>query len=303
MALLGTAPARAQEPAGPPEPEAAPTKAPETPSSPAVADTSGVDTGWTFGPSGQVYPEYAADPRRPQMAFGVVFMTESDVEALYGNGMHRIENRIGERIPILRYTPASGRAWELSVEGGFFGQFDLYKSLENIGWDGWYGLNLAWSFAPGWAGKFHYRHLSSHLGDEFIERTDLQRINYTREDLTLGLAWTFAPGATVYAEGGIDVHKGAERQENLFFQAGAQFREPERTILNAFGWQVATDVQMFQEEDYQPDLSLQAALLIPAQRFGQFGRIALEFHTGRALIGELSALEESYIALFLGWEF
>lgn len=281
LTLLWTAPLPAQEP-----PPAAPS-----------------DTGWTFGPNGQVYPEYAADPRRPQMAFGVVFMTESDVEALYGNGMHRIENRIGERIPVLRYTPGNGRAWELSVEGGFFGQFDLDRSVENIGWDGWYGANLTWGFAPGWAGKFHYRHLSSHLGDEFIERTGLKRINYTREDLTLGLAWTFGSGATVYAEGGIDVHKGSERQENLFFQAGAQYRQAERKILNAFGWQVATDLQLFQEEDYQPDVTLQAALLIPAERFGQFGRIALEFHTGRSLIGELSELEESYVALFLGWEF
>jgi hypothetical protein len=259
--------------------------------------------GWKFGPVGQLYPDYLADPRRPQMAAGLMFVLESDLDRLYDSGGERVDIKLGERIPVLRYTESDGQAWELAVEGAFFGQFDRTQSLENIGWDGWYGANIAWRFDPGWAVKLHYRHLSSHLGDEFIERTGRERIGYTREDLTLGLAWTKPTSTALYAEFGVDTHDGAERQRSLFGQLGAQYREPRRTVFGIFGWHLATDLQFYQEESYRPEFTLQGALLIPAGRSGQQGRIAVELHTGRTLIGELSELTEKSVTILLGWDF
>ena len=256
--------------------------------------------GWEIGPRGILYPDYLADPRRPQISVGALWIVDSDLVDLYEGGNDRLENRLGERFPLVRYTPDSGRAWELTVEGAYFGFFDLKQSIDNVGWDGWYGLGLAWSVAPTWVGQFHYRHLSSQLGDEFIERTGRERVNYTREDITLGLAWEPAPGVALYTEGGVDLYLGSEQQEALFLQFGAQVRREEPSVFDFFGWQAGLDLQRVDVEDFTPEFTAQAALLVPFEREGQSLRIAVEFHTGRVLIGELSDLEETYLGLYFG---
>jgi hypothetical protein len=133
--------------------------------------------------------------------------------------------------------------------------------------------------AGDWSTKLHYRHLSSHPGDEFIERTGRRRIGYTREDFTLGVAWEPLPGATVYGEGGVGIHDGAGRKDAVYFQFGAQ------------------------NGDDDPGITVQGALLVPLARPGQQFRLALEFHTGCVLIGESSEFNENYLALILAWDF
>lgn len=265
----------------------------------AVADSSG----WDVGPPGRLYPSYLADPRRPQTYAGVLHVLSSDLNDGFGNGHVRTMLSFGGRVPVVRYSGSGVQAWEFSVEGAFFGLFDASQSLENIGWDGWYGLLVSWRFARNWSTKLHYRHLSSHLGVEFIERTGRQRIGYTREDFTLGLAWQPLPGATVYGEGGVGIHDGAGRQESGYFQFGAQYRDDDPILWDIFDWQIGTDVQLFEEDDYDPGITVQGALLVPLAREGQQFRLALEFHTGRVLLGELSEFSEDYLALIFAWDF
>ena len=274
----------------------------------AVDSTSRTDdadpTGWTIGPPGHVYPYYLADPRRPQTSAGLNFARNSDLMDQYGNGTVRTDIRLGGRVPLVRYTASNAMAWEICVEGGFFGYFDASQSLENIGWDGRYGLLLGWRFATGFSTKIHLRHLSSHLGDEFIERTGRERIGYTREDVTLGLAWEPVSGGTVYGEIGLGIHDGAARQETSVFQFGGQYRGGQTSkLLGVFGWQAAADIQLYEEEDYTPEITLQAALLLPMAREEQQIRFAIEYHSGRALLGELSDLDEDYVAFLVGWDF
>jgi hypothetical protein len=285
---------------------AVPTRAQQTAADSAAATDSATvadSSGWDVGPVGQLYPNYLADPRRPQTSAGVLHVLSSDLNDEFGSGHVRTIMSLGGRVPVLRYTAPSRQAWEFSVEGAFFGQFDASQSLENIGWDGWYGFLFSWRFASAWSSKLHYRHLSSHLGDEFIERTGRQRIGYAREDFTLGLAWKPLPGAAVYAEGGVGIHDGAGRQEAVYFQFGAQYRDDDPILWDIFDWQIATDIQLFQEDDYDPGITVQGALLVPLARQGQQFRLALEFHTGRVLIGELSEFSEDYVALIFGWDF
>lgn len=269
------------------------------------SDSAAVEepSGWDIGPPGQVYPLYLADPRRPQTNAGLLHVLSSDLNDEFGSGHVRTTLSLGGRVPVVRYTGSGVQAWEFSVEGAFFGFFDASQSLENIGWDGWYGFLFSWRFARSWSTKLHYRHLSSHLGDEFIERTGRDRIGYTREDFTLGLAWEPLPGATVYGEGGVGIHDGAGRQEAGYFQFGAQYRDDDPILWDIFDWQVGTDFQLYQEDDYRPGFTVQGALLVPMGRQGQQFRLALEYHNGRVLIGELSEFSEDYFALIFAWDF
>lgn len=119
----------------------------------------------------------------------------------------------------------------------------------------------------------------------------------------MGLAWMPVRGGAAYAEFGMQIHGNAERQESLFFQFGAQYRDPKPILWKRILWQVAVDTQLFEEDSYDPGFTVQGALVLPTERVGQAFRLALEFHTGRVLIGELSEFNETYLGLIFAWDF
>ena len=53
---------------------------------------------------------------------------------------------LGGSFSLFRAHPGDNpnRGLQLDFKGGFFGHFDIDNSLDNIGWDGIYGLTLAW---------------------------------------------------------------------------------------------------------------------------------------------------------------
>jgi len=79
-------------------------------------------------------------------------------------------------------------------------QFDPGNGLDNIGWDGRYGIFGVWDWNDKVVARIGYRHLSAHLGDEYIEATGRRRINYTRDDLALGLGFFFSEHILIYVE-------------------------------------------------------------------------------------------------------
>ena len=75
-----------------------------------------------------------------------------------------------------------------------------------------FGVPITYRQGP-WETKFGYYHLSSHIGDEYLEKNPgYSRINYVRESLVLGLGWRPNPDWRLYSEAGYAVYKsgGAE---------------------------------------------------------------------------------------------
>ena len=92
-------------------------------------------------PGERLYPAYAADPHRVTFSVQKLFYTDTDVAE---SGSPRFGLKSGGRFGIVRLQPQGRpeRALQVSLEGGFDGQFDADHSLDNIGWDGNYGLLL-----------------------------------------------------------------------------------------------------------------------------------------------------------------
>ncbi len=85
-----------------------------------------------FGPSGQLYPVYIANPIRPQMGIALAYFSESDIP---NAGDERFIIRLGANVGFLRFSPTDkpGSGFQLNVEAGFIGAFDIESSLDNIG--------------------------------------------------------------------------------------------------------------------------------------------------------------------------
>ena len=143
-------------------------------------------------PANDFYPRYIADPLRPQNALTIQWLSDTEIPE---TGAQRFGLRLGGSFGIRRWHPEGepDKGWQLSFEGGFAGQFDITWSWDNTGWDGFYGLYLSRMISPNLGFRVGSQHDSSHIGDEYSERTDTERIHYTREEAIIGVAWSVQP--------------------------------------------------------------------------------------------------------------
>lgn len=265
---------------------------------PADAGAGGAGTVVVAFPDAEFYPQYIADPIRAQSALILQRATSVGIEDA---GDARFLLRLGGRFSLVKWHPA-GRpevGWQLDFEGGFFGQFDVDNSLDNIGWDGLYGLLLSYKPSPDVGFRVGTLHDSAHVGDEYAERTGRRRVEATREEATFGASWRFAPRWQAYGEGGWAF--GLEPfQEPLRLQAGLEWRG-ERRFWGASTWYAALDVTAYQENDLDPRSTFQVGIVVPTDRGTNRYRFALEVTDGRSVLGEFPFDEET--AVGVGWYF
>jgi hypothetical protein len=263
---------------------------------PVAADKPG---GWEFFPEAGFYPLYIADPLRPQAALLVAWLPSSEIPETGGG---RFALRLGGQFPIVAFHP-DGKpdcGWQLDFEGGFSNHFDIGTSLDNIGWDGLFGLLLDYKPRPGLAFRFGSIHDSAHLGDEYIERTGRTRVGYTREEFVLGVSVRASPRWRYYAEVG---HQYGTKnfQEPLRAQAGVEYQGERPWPGARGGWYAALDLRAYEENDWHPRATAQLGINVPTGRGHSLYRFALEGGTGRTVLGEFYTASENYVGV--GWYF
>jgi hypothetical protein len=251
----------------------------------------------TLAPAGNLYPEGMADPYRA--VFGLLYMHVSSSD-IPDSGSTRFGLKAGGRFGLLRLqrsgTPERG--WQLGIEAGFVGVFDVDRGYDNIGWDGVYGLMLTHRLSSSLALKLGAHHTSAHVGDEYQERVGRRRIEYTREEARLGLSWSMRPRWRSYVElgWGYDL-RTRELQEPGRAQVGLSYAAPDTLWSGRAGWYAALDLSAFEERDWELGLSTQVGLSIGSDQ--RRWRLGLEYYDGRCTLGEFFFHDESYLALGL----
>ena len=253
-----------------------------------------------LGPPTDFYPHYIADPRRAQTA--LVLMEFLDRE-IADTTRSRSSIRFGGRVPLVRFHPAGNPdvGWQVDMEAGFFGQFSLLYGMDNYGWDGVYGLLVSYKPISSLGYRFGILHDSAHVGDEYVEKTDRERINYSREEIVAGLSWTPDRQWHFYGEVTWDYEtKGAARDERL--QIGGEYLGLNKLWHGRVNWYSAADINFFAERDWAPATTMQLGLMMPTGQGASRYRLALELYSGRSLMGEFSFQDESYIGLGLYYD-
>jgi hypothetical protein len=264
------------------------------PSAAAETDALRPAGGLEYFPAAALYSPYVADPQRA--GFGLLLMSVPDV-AIPDSGDQRVGLRIGGRLGLLGIgTEEQPGSWQLSLDAGFSGQFDADHSLDNIGWDGIYGLTFAWAVRPDLQMKVGTMHWSSHVGDEYAERTGRRRIGYTRGELLAGTSWWFADRWRAYADYGHAYDYGNEElQQPGRAQGGIEFDSTRAGMSGRYGWYAAVDVAATEEREWERDSAVQVGYVIHAE--GRRWRFGVEYYRGRPPIGEFFQLTETYLSL------
>ena len=212
-------------------------------------------------PAGDVFPVYAADPHRTTNQVSVGFYSRVRIP---DSDSPRTILSAGGRFGMLRIDPidSTGRSWQISLDGGLDAVFDAQYKNDGVGWDGNYGLTVTTASGRSpFAFKIALLHCSSHLGDEYEERTQVPRINYTREELAVATAWRPLARARVYGEVGVAYRIRSERQERWRWQTGAEYERRPTVFGGRMAWYGAADFSLLQERDWRLDTSIQGGLV------------------------------------------
>jgi hypothetical protein len=263
-------------------------------------------------PTGDYYHPPIADLHRA--AFGVSFAGLYD-DSIADSGSTRYFLRVGGAFGLVRWTteraaaegppeeaPVPGPGLQLDLVAGMDGQFDLDHSLDNIGWDGNYGLQVTSALNARLALKLALVHTSSHVGDELAERTGLRRIGYSRDELALGVRRELGSELSLYGEAayGYDINNPG-LQEPLRFQTGVDFDPARAPGGPRTAWFFGVDLSAMEERDYRVDGAVKAGRAFHVE--DRYWRLGVELYDGRPNMGEFFADDEAHVALGVWLDF
>lgn len=180
---------------------------------------------------------------------------------------------LGDRLSFwLRRAPTGD--WELAgaVAGGVFSRFDLERSdNEFIEVHYRVGLQLRARYRAV-AARAEVYHVSSHLGDEFLERTGRESITTSREGVELLLQGNLLHRLTVYGGPGYLLRSTDDFDRPSLRFGGSWSPGNER---RRFAPYAAGEIFSWSELDWQPLTSLEAGL-----RFGRQARLGVTYGAG-----------------------
>ena len=236
-------------------------------------------------PEGLAYRHPLADPRAPVTGVRFQFPVEKEDDL-------KIENRLATHLAIWRKGNYPV-VLEIQAEGGAFGRFNFNENWDMDGVDFRFGFPIVYRGGP-LAIKLHPWHMTSHLGDEFIEREGRERFVYARNEIALGVSWDLAEDreSRVYAEVGYALSRG-DVNEPLRFMAGVE------TVGRHFGSGfpevfAALNLTSFEEQDYGIQFNLETGVWLRPEKSNRGVRFSLGYSRGPSVLTQFFDDNEEY---------
>ena len=152
-----------------------------------------------------------------------------------------------------------------------------------------------------WSARMMLYHRSGHMGDNYISRTGLKPIVFSREVLD-GLV-SFQPTFRVrfYGGGKVLLHR-IPPTDRFQAQAGFELRSPEFRFLGGVRQLVLSeDLQSKEEVEWNPNSSTQIDLDLRGAAGDQGPRVFLGYFTGHSPYGQLYYEKEHFLAVGVGF--
>jgi len=235
-------------------------------------------------PRGDYYPRHIAGPHQRGNAVTYNWITKNTAPE---TGNRAFGLKLGGRFGMVRFqrTDRPDLGWQIGLDAGWYGQFDIEKDWDNLGWDGFFGLVFSSSLGSTTALEIGAFHTSGHVGDEYIASTGRERVRYTRTEFSVGLDWAFVRNWRTYGQLAYGYGRdNPSLQEPWRLEGGLEYEANNSIWGKRFGWYAAADVSVYQERDWHPDVSVAAGL--NAWTGARRWRIGLEYYDGRVPLGE-----------------
>ena len=205
---------------------------------------------------------------------------------------------LGQSVPLALLSGDSPtNAVILAVQGGVFGRFLMETRQRDL-------ISTDWMFAIPvfvWRGdtwfRFRYRHASSHIGDEYVERFSVERSDFSRDALGFLAYHNIEPGVGLYAGGEAAIlNVEPNNSDPVVVQAGIEYTEPAGAgPTQLYG---GVDVTLDQDASWRPRVTTQAGVMLFPHN-GHRLRFVFELAFGPSRQGEFHRLRETVVGLGL----
>ena len=259
----------------------------------------GPGSGSELLPSRTLFEPLSADPRWPR--FSATIQRYRDDPELGKVGAVSL----GGTLPIWQDDlPGEGR-WELAIQGSVFSIFDLDQSgldLVNSDFFAGFPIYARWSWFSLMVRPYHQ---SSHLGDEFLLRDRVERIDVSVEGVDALISIDILDFARIYGGGGILLHREPEDLARRSVQAGIELTSP----IAFFGGRVrpiaSLDVTRQEENDWDSDYSARAGFQLENGKLlgGRRLQILAEYYQGFSPNGQFFRRRIEYFGVGLHFHF
>lgn len=246
-----------------------------------VADTIGL-------PKGDVFRPLLADPKEPRFTMSVLAAESPALDTTIAAVAY------GERFGLARWpgtTDADG--WQVGLSGAVFAQFDLEApSSDLVNSDFIIGIPLTYRRGA-FSARTRVYHQSSHLGDEFLLRTQPIRVNLSYESLELLVSyeldrWRF------YGGGETLFHREPEELESGIAHAGVEYRHLRPTFqvtrVGAAHFVSGLDVKSLEQHGWDSAISVKSGFEFhPVHEVayqGRYCRLLAEYYDGPSPYGQ-----------------
>jgi len=236
--------------------------------------------GFELFPRRELFAPLLADPRWPRFSASHLWYHEQpDLERVGAANF-------GETFALVR-GPGLGGRLELGFQAGVFSVFDFESpSFDLVNSDFLAGLLGTWR-RERVAVMVRLFHQSSHLGDEFLLRNRVDRVNLSFEQLDALLSVDVHEAVRVYAGGGLLVRREPGDLDRGVLQAGAELRGATAWLGGRVRPVAAVDVGLRQESDWAANVSVRAGPQLESERLGRTRlQLLFEYYDGRSPNGQ-----------------
>jgi len=252
--------------------------------------------GWL--PEGHLFSPLLADPRWPHFSASYQYYpNDQNVRSIGAVSF-------GETIPLYRTAAPMNGQVELGLQAGVFAIFDLEtKSTDLVNAD--YFLTALAAYRTGNVSALaRLLHQSSHLGDEFLLRTRVERVNLSYEGVDLKLSYDFPFGFRLYGGGSVLFDQEPSDLKPWATQAGVEFRSPQTFWGGRIRPVAALDVQNHQENEWRADVSARAGIQFESlQVLGRNLQLLVQYFNGYSPNGQFYKEKVEYVGLGVHFHF
>lgn len=261
-------------------------------------------TGMWFPEATLLYPTMLADPLRVCFAGGIRLRD-------HVAGQVSTPVTFGDQFPLYRWNNVQvykkkGDV-QLGIEGAVFAIFNQTQySSPLINAD--YYVALPLSFATKrWAHRLRIYHISSHLGDEYMNRKHhAKRVNKSFEAIDYFASYMITKDIRLYGGLGVVPHSDSEmHMKKLYAEYGLEVRAGRKEWKDLYGTPyLAMHFENWQDCDYKIDANFAIGYEWgKLNGLGRKFRVALEYHNGHCSEGQFSRSRSDYIQAMISWGF
>jgi len=254
----------------------------------------------TFLPTRDLFKPLIADPKEPR------FYLSYRMFKFNSTKIHGAAGGYGEIFGLYRHVNNSGGySWQANFGGGAHAQFDLHApSLDLVNTD--YQIGFPFSFRKGSASyRVALYHQSSHLGDEFLLRNHIDRLELSYETIEVLRSSEWGKWRAYYG-GDYIVHQGPTNIKPAAAQAGIEYYDAKTSVGRGRlvgGWDLKSD----QEHAWSLNSSVKLGLQFDGSASnGRYIRLLVEGYKGFSPYGQFYTIASRMtyvgIGISLGFE-